>query len=274
MRHGPMRLIARAENRIAAHQQAPRFLVVGLGHRMDAVNVTRAWMSIVPGSIGVCAALSAAPAIIRIIGRGGLTAISRASSTRSTRSTLRPAPDAAASARRARVGDREAQRFALRRVAILQVEPDAADRGRARLHDRVENFTRARRCHRGGLRCRCARRTHAARACPARSRTPAGGRSRSSARPRARGAACARRCCTAVIASALRRCASRGLLARVSTADGDERAIRRTADRRFADGHDDVVLRRRRLLRGGGAGQGDPENSYEPHTILNPMLCA
>ena len=30
------------ENRVAPHQQAPRPLVVRLGHRMDAVKVTRA----------------------------------------------------------------------------------------------------------------------------------------------------------------------------------------------------------------------------------------
>ena len=60
------------------------------------------------------------------------------------RSIARPAPAAAASARAARVGDREPQRLALRRGAILQVEPDAVDRRRAGLHRRVGDLAGAR----------------------------------------------------------------------------------------------------------------------------------
>src|SRR5207247_6400923 len=85
------------EDGIAAHQQAPRAGVIGCRHRIEAVSVTRAWISISPGSTGVCAALSA-PRIIVIIGLGGATIPSRESSIRSTRSIARPAPDAAASA--------------------------------------------------------------------------------------------------------------------------------------------------------------------------------
>src|SRR3989449_6613610 len=80
------------KNRIAPHQETPRALVIRLCHFIDAVKVTRAWISMSPGSTGVCAGLSAVRAIV-IIGLGGMMPLSRESSMRNTRSMARPAPD-------------------------------------------------------------------------------------------------------------------------------------------------------------------------------------